>query len=178
MSANAAKCAEKLQEHESLFQGLWRNFVRLLGECGPIPLVIEWPRSCAYWNRQEVHYRRVSDRLHFANFEGCMFGTRMSDGVPLGKMWRFATNIPVIFAMFHTLCDGSHSHAEARGKDLLNTQYYTPQIAGLVHTCLTYFFSRLSMYPGDDGSHHYDGWHARVRMLSAAHPVTSGYHKG
>ena len=87
----------------------------------------------------------VQDGLRVArcvdsDFDGCMYGTMSCTGEPMKKMWRFATNIPLVHALFRVKCDKSHSHshAEGRGPDLRNTQYYTPAMALLLHTCFSY----------------------------------------
>ena len=71
------------------------------------------------------------------NFHGCMLGTCTKDGVPLKKPWTVATTIPELgMSLMAYQCDGTHEHAEGRGKDLKSTELYTWALVDEVHVAL------------------------------------------
>ena len=98
------QCQDLLQQHEEEFVKLWNNFRRLIDECAPFSIIIEWPRCCSYWNRPEV-IEVLSELGTFdAVFDGCMYGIVNKKAEPLQKQWRFATTIPEVALYFDILC--------------------------------------------------------------------------
>eukprot|EP00975_Prorocentrum_lima_P008935 1904717-Prorocentrum_lima.AAC.1 len=61
-------------------------------------IAIEWPRGCSYW-RDACVRRFVADNvLRAYDFDGCMYGIKTNDGVPMLKPWTIKTNCPVLGA--------------------------------------------------------------------------------
>ena len=147
---NAAnpKCTTKLRCHWQLFRKLWKNLVRL---CDSYPsdrinLIIEWPRYCTYWQQHRVQRFMKKMNLFFSDFDGCQYDLQPTGGSQcdfLKKPWRFATNIPNILPHFNRKCTGvdeHHQHQPTRGKNAVNSQYYTPTMTRQIHYCIRMFF--------------------------------------
>ena len=109
-------------------------------------LIIEWPRYCTYWQLRKVRRLMKKMNLFFSDFDGCQYDlqpTRGDRDTYLKKPWRFATNIPNVLPRFNQKCPGvdeSHRHQQTRGKDAIDSQYYTPKMTRIVHECICSFF--------------------------------------
>ena len=85
--------------------------------------------------------------LEKVHFDGCQYGLksikRGHEHEFVKKAWTFATNIPEVAARMGKCCHGQtpeHRHNPATGTDVLNTQYYTPEIAVLLHIAIKEHF--------------------------------------
>ena len=142
MGINKFKAKDKIKKHWKLFRKLWSQYERLCDELDfIIPTILEWPRNNAYWKVTAVRRRLNKNGMHFANFDGCSYELRDSNGVEyLKKPWRFATNIPGVREKFSSLCTRDHNHGSTCGRNAKHSQYYTPTMAILVHKAVADFF--------------------------------------
>ena len=80
-----AETRRKIRQHWAVFAKLWRNFKVVAEACrahgGHVAL--EWPRSCAYWQRGDV--KRALHRWGCTkhHFDGCTYGL-------IAQKWRDA----------------------------------------------------------------------------------------
>ena len=143
-SVNPA-CETKLHAHWKSFSALWRQYDRLCNEITfSVPTILEWPRSCAYWQEKHVNKRLSQNSMIFADFDGCQFDLHSSrkgeDALFLKKPWRFATNIPQVHTLFNNhKCPGQssdHVHGHTNGVNAIASQYYTPAIVLAIHLAI------------------------------------------
>ena len=72
--------------------------------------------------------------LTVVRFNGCRLQLTDSDGNPLAKPWKLATDCPGIIKRFKDLkCRGDHVHAQNRGSTLKSTEEYTHDFIRLIH---------------------------------------------
>ena len=109
---------------------------------------MELPRYNGYWRVPRVKRLLKAKRVHNACFDGCQYGLQPVGADPssceyLRKPWRFASTIPHVADWLCKLCPGTHpehKHVTTRGKNALHSQYYTPEIAVLVHISIFHYF--------------------------------------
>ena len=113
-------------------------------------VVIEWPRACRYWHCDRVKKAMEKWGLGIYDFDACAYGIKAilpkTQGVPIKKPWRIATNSPTIGRAFSTKCDGSHSHTICEGGDTRQTENYSRRFADAFHKTF-----RLQCSIGTDG---------------------------
>ena len=92
-------------------------------------VVIEWPRRCDYWKYPLVETFLKAHKLHYSDFDGCRYGVVSiktdSEGVPIRKPWRIATNSDAFLRLFSWKCDGAHQHVKCEGIDTKATENYS-----------------------------------------------------
>ncbi len=95
---------------------------------------------CDDW-KGPVWLRFLSEfRLTIVDLDGCMFNLRSrksdSEGVPLRKHWRVATNSQHIANELGLRCSKHHEHVRICGADTKVTEGYTPEFAEAVHRAI------------------------------------------
>ena len=87
-----------MRNHFAIFKKIWNAYVKVarevIGAGGTI--AFERPRNCAYWHWPRVKKFVDEFDLVFAEFDGCAFGLTFSNGNPIRKPWRVATNMPTL----------------------------------------------------------------------------------
>ncbi len=97
-------------------------------------ICLEWPGGCSYWKRKDVQRLIQTYGLTVVKFNGCRLKLTDSQGNPLAKPWKVATNCPGVIKRFSGLkCLRDHQHAENCGSTLKKTEDYTYDFVRLVH---------------------------------------------
>ena len=130
---------EKITAHRLLFRRLWNAFERVatIAMKRGATIVVEWPKSCQYWNDTQV--KRFLHTRGFASaiVHGCVVGmtsVRSSmNGALVRKQWRLATNDPALASLLSKECHGDHHHIPVEGADVKKSEDYTPGFAE--HAC-------------------------------------------
>ena len=101
-------------------------------------VVWEWPDTCVYWEEYTVKLCMLMMKFAYTTFDGCQYDLRSVTNPDhfLRKRWRIGTNIPDLLPLFCAKCPGQtpdHVHDQACGANAVHSQYYTPDIATLMH---------------------------------------------
>lgn len=104
------KAKQRLGDHLSLFNVLWRAATQLMCSARELGVVIafEWPTFCAYWKRVEVKYQMEVMNYMFLQLHGCMYGlrsiARSTKRRPIKKPWTIATDCPTLSKYLQKKC--------------------------------------------------------------------------
>ena len=84
------KTREKIKEHWALFHKLWNAFEKIaaVAIAQGMPVFIEWPRRCTYWQDKNVRAFMRKHKGTDALFDGCAYGLTSKSGYPIQKPWR------------------------------------------------------------------------------------------
>ncbi len=133
------EAVRRIRGYWALFGTMFKNALQVMAVAQSIgaTIVIEWPRACRYWHLDKVERAIEKFDLQIYDFDGCMYGIKSilpkSQGTPIRKPWRIATNCPIIGAAFSTKCDGSHLHTPCEGGHTRQTENYSRRSADSFH---------------------------------------------
>ena len=148
-AGKSQKVKQRLGDHLSLFNVLWRAATRLMcsaRELGAV-IAVEWLTYCESWKREEVKYQMAVMSYRFLHLHGCMYGLRSTarsiKGRPITKPWTIATDCPTLFKYLERRCLAHwHTdettgavipHASCSGINAKVTEGYTHEFAIAVH---------------------------------------------
>ena len=133
------KTQVKIRAHWSVFDALWRNFVKVAIAChahgGSIAL--EWPRRCSYWDKRCVKLFMNSFDILPYHLDGCEYGLQSkaahSFGAPIRKPWTFASNVPSFALLCRACSHNATQHARCAGSDTRASEEYTDELVNNIH---------------------------------------------
>ncbi len=134
----------KMLNHFILFRKMKRSLIKLLEHCWNIGafLLIEWPKSCAYWNDPDIVVWIARFQLQFTEFHGCQFDLTSINPATFGELinkpWYGAVmNSQFIAKEMTQVCPGvvagKHEHVQCQGVDTKRTEGYTVQLVAHFH---------------------------------------------
>ena len=126
----------RLRQHHKLFKQLWLSAVEVAHEVRNVGgrVAIEWPRNCAYWRWNCVRKLAKEMGFRFAKFDGCAFGLKDPEGVPMRKPWMLATDDDHLHAaLADKTCPGHAVHRKVEGELTKATENYTEELVNTVH---------------------------------------------
>ena len=103
----------RIDDHWVVYRKLWSSFVTVAeavrARGGHI--AIEWPHRCDYWrDRRVVNYLRRHPMFE-TNFNGCAYGLKSQNGLPICKPWKVLTTLPGLASTVSNKCNNAHVHA-------------------------------------------------------------------
>ncbi len=121
-----------------------RSLIKLLEHCWNIGafLLIEWPKSCAYWNDPDIVVWIARFQLQFIEFHGCQFDLTSINPATFGELINKPWYGPVMNSQFIAkemtqVCPGvvagKHEHVQCQGVDTKQTEGYTVQLVAHFH---------------------------------------------
>ena len=140
----------KVEYHRLVFDKIWAamvDFVNIIRHLSPI-IAIEWPSNCVYWKFERVMKFCQKHKLKEVTFDGCMIGIKDHNNVAIKKPWKIMTSCDDIIRMFSELkCDNQHEHVQGRGEDLKNTEQYSYDMTGRIHSAFVSACGSTSSHP-------------------------------
>ena len=108
----------RVRRHVREFNKLWKSFVTTIENIDePISIAIEWPKGCTYWRLPKVTRFLQQYNLQPVSCDGCRFGVRSRDNLPIKKPWTIATNNSILRDCFDDMnCKCTVEHAPGREK--------------------------------------------------------------
>ena len=128
---------DRIKEQQKLFTKLFKSFVKLVHEVADEKTLIafELSRNCKYWGWPMVRKFLIEHSMSMHHFDGCMLGVLGNNDLPMKKGWTIAGNFKELSKLDSFKCDGTHTHAESRGKSLKLAENYTFRLTDLLHDC-------------------------------------------
>ena len=95
----------------------------------------EWPKNNDGWKDPKVE-KLMKSLPHSAEFDGCAYGLKNSEGRPMKKSWRVVSTHERIKGYVNKTCICQEEHAQVRGKDGKATEEYTEDLVEAITQCL------------------------------------------
>jgi hypothetical protein len=93
----------------------------------------EWPRYSVGWDLVALQdFEKDLGCIRVA-FDGCSVGVRSTKGQPIKKPWLITTtNLDLVNALKHKVCNKQHMHAECAGSETNRTGFYPKPLCEII----------------------------------------------
>ena len=93
----------------------------------------EWPRYSIGWNLIPLQGLEMRLGMVRVALDGCMVGVKATTGEKIKKPWQITTtNMSLVNALKHRLCNKQHVHQECAGQETLRTGFYPQELCEIM----------------------------------------------